>query len=137
MPVLKPRLALAALPLALALPPSPAGAQTMQTNSASYNAGYGRAAGQENQPVNPSLRDASGNLIAVNGVVQTGAGASAFSGGAASASSGAGAGGATAVGNSLTVVTQGNYNVVVVDARQTNTGDVTATTSTNGGGHGP
>lgn len=136
MPVLKPSLALAAL-LVLALPQAPAGAQTMSSNSASYNAGYGRVAGQENQPVNPSLRDASGNLVAVNGVVQTGAGAAVFTGGAASASTGAGASGATAVGNSLTVVTQGDYNTVVVDSRQTNTGDVTATTSTSGATHAP
>ena len=36
-------------------------------NAASYNNAYGMSAGQENQAVNPSLRDANGNLTVVNG----------------------------------------------------------------------
>ena len=40
---------------------------------------------------------------------------------------------ATAVGNSLTVVTTGNYNTVIVNSKQTNTGAITATTSESGG----
>jgi hypothetical protein len=56
------KLALAAVAAwaALALA-STADAQTMTANSASYNAGYGRAADEENQPVDVSLRDANGN----------------------------------------------------------------------------
>ena len=37
-------------------------------------------------------------------------------------------GSATAIGNNLVVVTQGSYNTVIVNATQTNTGAVTATT---------
>jgi holdfast attachment protein HfaA len=41
--------------------------------------------------------------------------------------------GASAVGNSLSVVTTGNYNTVIVNSRQTNTGAITATATTSGG----
>jgi holdfast attachment protein HfaA len=113
-----------------------AGAQTMTTNSASYNAGYGRTADQENQPVNVSMRDANGNLVVAGGQLLSPTGGSVFAtnttGGAGSAATGV-AVGATAVGNSLTVVTTGNYNTVIVNSHQTNTGAITATTSTSGG----
>ncbi|HKT54305.1 MAG TPA: endonuclease, partial [Caulobacteraceae bacterium] len=33
-------------------------AQSMNANSASFNAGYGRFSGEENQPVNVSMADA-------------------------------------------------------------------------------
>ena len=36
-------------------------------NAASYNSPYGLQAGAENQTINPSLRDANGNLTVVNG----------------------------------------------------------------------
>jgi holdfast attachment protein HfaA len=138
MPVVRPSLRItlriAILPLAIAVLQGVASAQTMSTNSAAYNAGWGRTTDQENQAVNPSLRDANGNLIVTNGVIQSGAGASAsaFSGGAASSSSGAGAAGATAIGNNLSVVVQGDNNTVVVDSKQTNTGTVTATANASG-----
>jgi len=113
---------------ALAFTGGAASAQTMSANSASYNAGYGRVAGQENRPIEFSSRDANGNLVIVNGII---GGASAFAGGAASASAGAGVGtgGATAIGNNLVVVTQGDNNTVIIDSIQKNTGAVTATQS--------
>src|SRR6185312_15376499 len=37
------------------------------SNAASYNHGYGMGAGEENQSINPSLRDSNGNLTNVNG----------------------------------------------------------------------
>jgi holdfast attachment protein HfaA len=104
-----------------------AAAQTMSTNSASFNAGYGRISGQENRAVEVATRDANGNRLVVNGVIMSGQ--SSFSGGAASSASGAAVGGATAIGNNLTVVTQGDHNTVIVDSRQTNSGSVSATTT--------
>jgi holdfast attachment protein HfaA len=108
----------------------------MTTNSSQYNAGYGRSAGQENQAVNVSMRDANGNLVVAGGQVLSPSGGSVFStsttGGAGSSATGVGAG-ATAVGNSLTVVTTGNYNTVIVNSKQTNTGAITATSSVTGG----
>jgi len=118
-----------------------ASAQTMTANSASFNAGYGRTAGQENRPVDVTLGDASGNVTVVNGLIQSSASTSVFahaSGGAMDSASGvggasgAGSGSASAIGNNLTVVVQGNDNVVLVTATQTNTGTVTATTNTSG-----
>ena len=115
-----------------------AGAQTMNANSASYNAGWGRAADEENQPVDVSLRDADGNVTAVDGVSQTGQDQSVFSnfgaGGAFDTASGVStSSGASAVGNNLVVVTQGNNNTVIVNSTQTNNGNVSASSSLNGG----
>ena len=113
-----------------------ASAQSLNANSASFNAGWGRTPDLENRPVEFTTRDANGNQVIVNGQIMKGSDQSAFSfngGGVASASAGAGFGGATAIGNSLNVITQGSYNTVIVDSVQTNTGDVTATQSGNGG----
>ncbi|HEY3798349.1 MAG TPA: holdfast anchoring protein HfaA [Caulobacteraceae bacterium] len=116
-----------------------ANAQSMNTNSASYNAGYGRTTDQENQPVDVQMRDASGNLVVVDGVIQTGEDQSVFASagataGALDAVSGVGGqGSSSAVGNSLSVVTQGNNNTVIVNSVQNNSGNVNATTSLSGG----
>jgi holdfast attachment protein HfaA len=114
-------------------------AQMMSTNSASFNAGYGRTAGQENQPVNVDMTDANGNLTVINGMFQANsasmfAGASARLSGASDSFSGAGSvgGSASAIGNNLDVVVQGSDNIVIVQSQQTNNGNVSATTNTNG-----
>ena len=123
-----------------------AAAQTMNANSASFNAGFGRTAGEENGPVNVSLTDANGNTTLVNGLLQAPAGSifgevrnavgtapTTTSGGAGDSFTGAGSGSsASAIGNSLNVVVQGDNNTVIVNATQTNTGAVTATTTTSG-----
>lgn len=122
----------------IALASSPAAqAQSMTTNSAEFNAGYGRVNGQENHPIDFTTRDANGNRIIVDGLILAGEDQSSFAraSGAADAFAGVGAvgGGASAIGNNLVVVTQGNYNTVIVNSSQTNTGPVTATTQLNGG----
>lgn len=113
-------------------------AQQMGANSAAYNAGYGRVAGQENRGVDYGTRDSSANRLIVDGVIQSGEDQSTFSrasGGVFSNTSGVGGvgGGATAIGNNLVVVTQGNWNTVIVTSVQTNSGDVTAGATANGG----
>lgn len=113
-------------------------AQSMTANSASYNAGYGRATDQENQPVDASMRDANGNLVVVDGVIEAGQDQSVFSsagaGGAFDIVAGVGgAGAATAFGNNLVVVTEGASNTVIVNSVQNNSGNVTATTPLSGG----
>lgn len=116
---------------------SVAQAQQMSTNSASFNAGYGRVSGQENRGVEYGARDSSGNRLVVDGLIQSGETQSNFSqtsGGVFSSSTGVGAGGSsTAIGNNLVVITQGSWNTVVVTSVQTNTGDVTAGSTTSGG----
>ena len=113
-----------------------AAAQQMSTNSSSFNGGWGRANGSENHSVATALvsRDANGNREITNGIIDTGAqtvSARAESAGSASAgySGGVGNGSALAVGNSLTVVTTGNYNTVIVDSTQINNGDISANVS--------
>mgnify|MGYP001550951019 CR=1 FL=1 len=112
----------------------PAMAQTMSSNSASFNAGYGRVAGQENHVVDYSTRDANGNRVIVDGVMLTGSDQSVYSSRSSSGSldsySGVGSlggfSGSTAIGNNLTVITQGNNNTVIVNSSQVNNGNVTA-----------
>jgi len=119
--------------------PAAAHAQTMTTNSASMNAGYGRASGQENRLADFGGRDANGNRLIVDGVIQTGEDQSIFAraggGGVSGSMSGVGAlgGSSTAIGNNLVVVTQGSWNTVIVNSSQTNNGNVTAGSSTSGG----
>ena len=123
-----------------------AAAQTMNANSAAFNAGFGRTAGEENRPVNVQLTDANGNFTLVNGLIQSNAAGSLFGevkgavgggfsglGGALDTATGAASGSAaSAIGNNLNVVVQGDNNTVIVSATQTNTGAVTATSTTNG-----
>lgn len=124
---------------AFALAAGQAVAQNLSTTSSSYNAGYGRNPGDEERGIgDTSMRDANGNLIAVNGVVTSSASAqaSAAAWGASFGGSGAGfggqLGGATAIGNNLNVTVQGNWNTVIVDSTQINNGDVTANVELNG-----
>lgn len=110
-------------------------AQSMSTNSASFNAGYGRVAGQENQPITVGMRDANGNLVIVDGLILHGEDQSTFSAsgavsGAVDTFSGVGASSsANAIGNNLQVITQGNYNTVIVNSVQTNNGNVSASST--------
>ena len=87
--------------------------------------GGGVAGSMAGQPTDFSLRDAAGNLIIVNGVLRP---AGSTGGGFAdSPLPMAGGQTATAVANQLTVLATGSWNTIIVDAVQTNTGDVTAT----------
>jgi len=116
-------------------------------NASDYNNPYGMTQAEANQPVNPDLRDANGNLTVVNGQFtssamsqQSGVQSMSVLGSAAlgstlgggTISTGAGFGGATtmgtatAIGNSLNVVTVGDNNTVVVNSQQTNNGNQTA-----------
>ena len=107
-------------------------AQSMNTSSASFQAGYGLSLHQMQTAVDPSTRDANGNRVLVDGMIVTGTDNSVYAYsktlGAGDAYSGAGAlGGATAIGNNLSVVVNGSYNTVIVHNNQTNNGNVTAT----------
>jgi holdfast attachment protein HfaA len=107
-------------------------AQSMNTSSASFQAGYGLSLHQMQTAVDPSTRDANGNRVLVDGMIVTGTDNSVYAYsktlGAGDAYSGAGAlGGATAIGNNLSVVVNGSYNTVIVHNTQTNNGNVTAT----------
>ncbi len=108
-------------------------AQSSSGTASSYSKGYGSMS----SPVNVSTRDANGNRVITDGVIQTGNDNSIFGklsvSGALDQYSGAGtgasSGSATAIGNNLQVSVSGNYNTVIVNANQTNNGNVTATTT--------
>ncbi len=110
------------------------GSSTLSGFSQGFNGGLSTIQGA----VNVSTRDANGNLTIVDGVTQIGSDQSMFAKagsttGASDNFSGAGAvGGATAIGNNLSVNVSGNYNTVIVNSTQTNTGAVSATTTLNG-----
>jgi holdfast attachment protein HfaA len=126
------RVCAAALSMALT---AGACAQAQSNGSASFNAGYGRATTADgNAGVSAGTRDANGNRIVIDGIIQGGLDQSSISrtsmSGVADSSSGAGFGGSTAIGNNLTVITQGSWNTVIINSTQTNTGTVTAGTTT-------
>jgi holdfast attachment protein HfaA len=135
-------------------------AQAQITSAADYNHPYGMTQGDENAPVDASLRDSNGNLTLVNGQFTSsslsqetglqpmgalgmptlGASSSTSAGVSTTTLSGGGVGGASmtgttsasAIGNSLNVITVGNDNTVVVNSRQTNNGNQTATANSSG-----
>ncbi len=74
------------------------------------------------QPIEASTRDANGNRIIVNGRMEI---EGTLTGGLMDGF-GSGLGSAQAIGNQLNVVTQGNWNTVIVDSNQVNNGDITA-----------
>ena len=129
---------------ALALPIVAAGAASAQSTgsagAAQFQAGYGASRYTTAQPASGSTRDANGNRLIVNGIIQSGAssyssataGVSSGYAGAGSSNKGTVIGGATAIGNNLNVVIQGNRNTVIVNSTQTNTGNITAGTAQNG-----
>ena len=131
---------------AIALLSFPAFAQNATSNPASSYGGdferpFGFSYGQETQPFDANTRDGNGNRLIVDGRIMTGMDQSTLSMSTASASAwaqasaGAGFGGGSvqnnAIGNQLNVITQGNYNTVIVNSTQTNNGNQTTTSSTS------
>ena len=125
---------------ALVAAATPCAAWAQSSGAGQFYAGYGGSRYTTARPVSGSTRDANGNRLIVDGLIQSGASSySSQSGGVASAYAGAGSngygtaiGGSTAIGNNLNVVVQGNNNVVIVNSRQVNNGNVNAGTSLNG-----
>lgn len=111
------------------------------TGLAQFQSGYGGSRYTTAQSQTGSTRDANGNRLIVDGVIQAGASSyssrtsgvsSSYSGSGSTTGAGTNIGGATAIGNSLNVVVQGNRNTVIVNSRQTNNGNITAGTVLNG-----
>lgn len=120
-----------------------AGAAEAQSASGSLS-GFSRGSSSFESPVNVSTKDANGNMTIVDGVMQAASGtifsnlasmgvATSTSGAGSTSAGGTGAtGSATAIGNNLSVVVNGDNNTVIVNATQTNTGAITASTVLNG-----
>ena len=111
--------------------------------ASSFQQGYGGARNATSTQTTGSTRDANGNRLIVDGIIQSGASSYArAAGGVGSSYSGSGQGagqggsttigGSTAIGNNLNVVVQGNHNTVIVNSTQVNNGAVTAGTNLNG-----
>jgi len=129
-------LAILTLSTALIAAGGPALAQSTSDSGAEFTRPYGLSPGETTRPYQ-GARGAGGNRVVINGIIQTGVGvqARASARGHASAAISGGVGGeggmlaqssATAIANQLNVVVDGRYNTVVVNSRQTNSGDVTA-----------
>jgi holdfast attachment protein HfaA len=118
----------------LALLSLPAQAQAASV-SGEFERPFGFAPGQETQSFDANTRDANGNRLILDGRIMAGIDQSTLSTASASASSwaqataGAGFSGnaaqGTSIGNQINVITHGNFNTVIVNATQTNTGNQT------------
>lgn len=100
---------------------APAAAQAPQS-AGEFERGYGMGWDSFDRPIEPSTRDANGNRVIVNGRMEL---EGTLSGGLMDYGSGSSLG-AQAIGNQLNVVTQGNWNTVIIDSTQINNGDVSA-----------
>lgn len=131
--------ALPAAILGIAFIAAGASAQAPQSNPSEWNRPYGQSHQDGSQPY-AGARSRAGNRVVINGIIQTGVGvsaqASAFAQGSVNfqggVQNGTGTGTgytfhqATAIANQLNVVVNGNYNTVVVNSRQINSGQITA-----------
>lgn len=131
-----------ALVFVLAAPVAASAQSAGSSSMGTYQAGYGASRYTTARPQTGSTRDANGNRLIIDGVIQAGASTySSASGGVSSSFSGAGGngaiGGSTAIGNNLNVVVQGNHNTVIVNSTQVNNGAINAGTSLNGAPRNP
>ena len=111
------------------------------SGAATFQAGYGGSRYTTARAQTGSTRDANGNRLIVDGIIQAGASSyasasagasSSYSGAGSSSNGGLAIGGATAIGNSLNVVVQGSHNTVIVNSSQINNGDINAGAVLNG-----
>ena len=97
-------------------------------DSGDFSRGFAMDGDSFENPINPQTRDANGNRTIVNGRMEL---EGTLTGGLMDGVSNGSSSSAQAVGNQLNVVTQGNYNTVIVNSNQINNGDVSA--DVNGG----
>jgi holdfast attachment protein HfaA len=132
---------IAGIVLLTQLPASAQQANPAANVSGEFERPFGFAYGQEQSAFDANTRDANGNRLILDGRIMTGMDASTFSSATASASSwsqsmsGAGFSNGSysgqAIGNQLNVITNGNYNTVIVNSTQINNGNQTAANSTS------
>jgi holdfast attachment protein HfaA len=99
-----------------------ANAEPIPDGAGDFSRGFGMGYDSFDTPINPSTRDENGNRVIVNGRMEI---EGTLTGGLQD-SFAAGIGASSAIGNQLNVITQGNYNTVIVDSTQINNGDITA-----------
>ena len=114
---------------------------TGSAGAGQFQAGYGASRYTTAQASRGTTRDANGNRLVVDGIIQQNGSAysrsdsnasSSYLNGGVGSGGGTNIGGSTAIGNNLNVVVQGNRNTVVVNSNQTNNGAINAGTTLNG-----
>lgn len=103
-------------------------------DAAGFNTPYGMGYGEASRAFRAGTRDSAGNRVIVDGRILLGEHASTLPrtlAGDITPSFGFGTG-PGAVGNQLNVIVDGDWNTVVIDSTQINTGDVTADAALNG-----
>lgn len=101
---------------------STAHADQIPGGAGDFSRGFGMGYESFDTPINPATRDENGNRTIVNGRMEI---EGSLTGGLQD-NFASGIGASSAIGNQLNVVTQGNYNTVIVDSTQINNGDITA-----------
>ncbi|AZS22106.1 MULTISPECIES: holdfast anchoring protein HfaA [unclassified Caulobacter] len=119
-----------------------AGLACAQTSALSnrIERGYGSSADVMDKTFNPSTRDANGNRIVADGVIQSGVGNSALTTNSTNSLAGAqyfqsgaaGSASATAIGNMIRIDVNGTGNTVVLNSTQINNAPVSANAVLNG-----
>ena len=99
-----------------------ANADPIPSSAGDFERAFGMGWESFDRPIEASTRDANGNRVIVNGRMEI---EGTLTGGLMDGF-GSGLGSAQAIGNQINVVTQGNYNTVIVDSTQINNGDITA-----------
>lgn len=116
---------------------APAMAQTIDYSS-ELNVPWGHTYRDENTPYQAQTRDSNGNRLIINGMIIDSSGSTlpgTLSGDYFSSQSGYGygQGNVGAIGNQLNVITQGNWNTVIIDSTQINNGNQTVNANGNTG----
>lgn len=98
--------------------------------SGAFERPYGFDYGEETRPYEAGTRDRNGNRVIVDGRIVNGDDLSSLSYGMNTPWGSTGGSGmlgqSTAIGNQLNVVTQGNFNTVIINSTQINNGNQTA-----------
>ena len=97
------------------------------SSASEFERPYGFGYGQESTPFTAASRDASNNRVIINGLINggTGLGTGLYTGWGQTDGASGMLGTGTAIGNQLNVITNGNYNTVIIDSTQINNGDQT------------
>ena len=97
------------------------------SSASEFERPYGFSYGEESRPFTAASRDASNNRVIINGLINggTGLGTGLYTGWGQTDGASGMLGTGTAIGNQLNVITNGNYNTVIIDSTQINNGDQT------------
>lgn len=95
------------------------------SSASEFERPYGFGYGEESTPFTAASRDASNNRVIINGLINggTGLGTGLYTSWGQTDGAPGMLGSGTAIGNQLNVITNGNYNTVIIDSTQINNGD--------------